>query len=216
MIPIVCYSGLHEPSGEAESPYGKIDPKKFGDRVYRSSLPEKIQKKKRERFVVSETTMQNKKRRRIPGEESSVLNWREEEGGVYQPKTKETGAAYECMLSLIQHQLCGQPLNIMSAAADEILAVLNDAVHDDEEEDEYVQLEGNVAGIMQMGSGGIDDEILPEADEGMALNVRYIDAYWLQRKKLAEEVLKILAESGDDLSSEKPAKGSVVYSSRKG
>ncbi|WMV35434.1 hypothetical protein MTR67_028819 [Solanum verrucosum] len=88
------------------------------------------------------------------------------------------------------------------------------AVHDDEEEDEYVQLEGNVAGIMQMGSGGIDDEILHEADEGMALNVLYIDAYWLQRKisqayeqqkidpqqsqKLAEEVLKILAESGDD------------------
>ncbi|KAH0662988.1 hypothetical protein KY284_027919 [Solanum tuberosum] len=88
------------------------------------------------------------------------------------------------------------------------------AVHDDEEEDEYVQLEGNVVGIMQMGSGGIDDEILHEADEGMALNVLYIDAYWLQRKisqayeqqkidpqqsrKLAEEVLKILAESGDD------------------
>lgn len=281
------YSGLHEPSGEAESLFGKIDPKKFGDRVYRSTPPEKIQKKKRERFVVSETTMQNKKRRRILGEESSVLNWAEE-GGVYQPKTKETRAAYESLLSLIQHQLCGQPLNIVSAAADEILAVLNDGysnnsdkkkmeiekvlnvsvsnkvfdkfvsiarfitdyqcdghrddevlydddvgvavdfeeneedveesdldvVLDDGEEDEYVQLEGNVAGNMQMGSGGIDDEILQEADQGMALNVQYIDAYWLQRKiseayeqqqidpqqsqKLAEEVFKILAESGDD------------------
>ncbi|KAK6787740.1 hypothetical protein RDI58_016265 [Solanum bulbocastanum] len=116
------YSGLHE----AESLYGKIDPKKFGDRVYRSSPPEKIQKKKRKRFVLSLATMQNKKRRRIPGEESSVLNWREEEGEVYQPKTKETGAAYESMLSLIQHQLCGQPLNIVRAAADEILAVLKD------------------------------------------------------------------------------------------
>lgn len=87
-------------------------------------------------------------------------------------------------------------------------------VLDDGEEDEYVQLEGNVAGNMQMGSGGIDDEILQEADQGMALNVQYIDAYWLQRKiseayeqqqidpqqsqKLAEEVFKILAESGDD------------------
>lgn len=117
---------LHESSGEAESLYGKIDPKKFGDSVYRSSPPENIQKKKRECFVVSEATMQNKKRRRIPGEESSVLNWRAEEGGAYQPKTKETRAAYESMLSLIQHQLCGQPLNIVSAAADEILAVLND------------------------------------------------------------------------------------------
>ncbi|KAK4719515.1 hypothetical protein R3W88_017853 [Solanum pinnatisectum] len=271
------YSGLHE----AESLYRKIDPKKFGDRVCRSSPPEKIQKKKRKRFVLSEATMQNKKRRRIPGEESSVLNWREEEGEVYQPKTKETGAAYEFMLSLIQHQLCGQPLNIVRAAADEILAVLKDGnfsnsdkkkmeiekvlypyrirylislctdyqcdgdrddvvlydddvgvavdfeeneedeeesdldvVPDDEEEDDFVKLEANVAGTMQMGSGGIDDEILQEADEGMALSVWYIHAYWLQRKisqayeqqqidpqqsqKLAEEVLKILAESGDD------------------
>ncbi|XP_070038602.1 DExH-box ATP-dependent RNA helicase DExH12-like [Nicotiana tomentosiformis] len=64
---------------------------------------------------------------------------------------------------------------------------------------------------MQMGNG-ID--ILQEADEGMALDVQYIDAYWLKRKisqayheqkidpqqcqKLAEEVLIILAESGDD------------------
>ncbi|KAL0326538.1 UNVERIFIED_CONTAM: DExH-box ATP-dependent RNA helicase DExH12 [Sesamum angustifolium] len=60
--------------------------------------------------------------------------------------------------------------------------------------------------------GGIDDDEEQEASEGMSLNVQDIDAYWLQRKisqaydqnidpqqsqKLAEEVLKILAE-GDD------------------
>ncbi|KAG9146680.1 hypothetical protein Leryth_005025 [Lithospermum erythrorhizon] len=64
---------------------------------------------------------------------------------------------------------------------------------------------------MQMG-GGIDDEDMLEADEGITVNVQDIDAYWLQRKisqaydqqidpqqsqKLAEEILKILAE-GDD------------------
>ncbi|PHU15481.1 hypothetical protein BC332_16686 [Capsicum chinense] len=264
--------------GEAESLQGKIDPKNFGDRVSRSTLPEKLQKRKGERFV-SDSTMQNTKKSRIQ-EESSVLNWMEaEEGGVYKPKTKETKSAYEAMLSLIQQQLCGQPLNIVCAASDEILAVLKgdnmigsdkkkmeiekvlnerisnqvfdkfvsigrfitdyqcdrgddealydvdvgvavdfednedeeesdfDEVPDDDEEDDddYVQLEANdVAG---MGSG-ID------ADEGMTLNVRNIDAYWLQRKiseayeqqqidlrqsqKLAEDVFKILAEGGDD------------------
>lgn len=83
-------------------------------------------------------------------------------------------------------------------------------VPDDEEEDDDV-MEPSASGAMQMGSG-IDDDELREADEGMALNVQDIDAYWLQRKisqayeqqidpqqsqKLAEEVLKILAE-GDD------------------
>lgn len=54
--------------------------------------------------------------------EESVFRSTEE--GVYQPKTKETHAAYEAMLSVIQQQLGGQPLNIVSGDADEILAVL--------------------------------------------------------------------------------------------
>lgn len=59
--------------------------------------------------------------------------------------------------------------------------------------------------------GGIDDDEMEEANEGLMINVQDIDAYWLQRKisqayedidpqhsqKLAEDVLKILAE-GDD------------------
>ncbi|KAI8023821.1 DExH-box ATP-dependent RNA helicase DExH12 [Camellia lanceoleosa] len=75
-----------------------------------------------------------------------------------------------------------------------------DMVQEEEEDDD------------NMG-GGIDDDDTQDAnDEGMTLNVQDIDAYWLQRKisqayeqqidpqqsqKLAEEVLKILAE-GDD------------------
>lgn len=115
----------HEPSGEPESLYGKIDPKSFGDRAYKGRPPEldeKLQKarKKKERDpLVSEPTRQSKKRRL---QEESVLTSSEE--GVYQPKTKETRAAYEAMLSLIQQQLGGQPLNIVSGAADEMLAVL--------------------------------------------------------------------------------------------
>nr|XP_009802283.1 PREDICTED: putative U5 small nuclear ribonucleoprotein 200 kDa helicase [Nicotiana sylvestris]XP_009802284.1 PREDICTED: putative U5 small nuclear ribonucleoprotein 200 kDa helicase [Nicotiana sylvestris] len=95
--------GANSTSGESESLSGRIDPKTFGDRVYRCKPPEKIQKKERERPLVSEPT---EKRRRI--HEESVLTLETEEGGgVYQPKTKETRAAYEAMLSIIQHLLCG-------------------------------------------------------------------------------------------------------------
>lgn len=282
----------HEPTGEPESLYGKIDPKTFGDRAYRGRPPEldeklkkSKRKKEREPQNASEPVLSRQsKRRRI--QEESVLSSTEE--GVYQPKTKETRAAYEAMLSVIQQQLGGQPLNIVSGAADEILAVLKnetvknpdkkkeierllnpipnhifdqlvsigrlitdfqdggdaagptaangddaldddvgvavefeenedeeeesdlDMVQEDEEEDDDV-MEQNGSGAMQMG-GGIDDDDMQEANEGMTLNVQDIDAYWLQRKisqayeqqidpqqcqKLAEEVLKILAE-GDD------------------
>ena len=282
----------HEPTGEPESLYGKIDPKTFGDRAYRGRPPEldeklKKSKKKKERepqHASEPVPSRQSKRRRI--QEESVLSSTEE--GVYQPKTKETRAAYEAMLSVIQQQLGGQPLNIVSGAADEILAVLKnetiknpdkkkeierllnqipnnifdqlvsigrlitdyqdggdaagptaangddaldddvgvavefeenededeesdlDMVQEDEEDDDDV-MEQHGSGAMQMG-GGIDDDDMQEANEGMTLNVQDIDAYWLQRKisqayeqqidpqqcqKLAEEVLKILAE-GDD------------------
>ena len=282
----------HEPTGEPESLWGKIDPRSFGDRAYRGRPPEldekleKAKKKKKERDPLAEPVpSRQSKRRRL--QEESVLTATEE--GVYQPKTKETRAAYEAMLSVIQQQLGGQPLSIVSGAADEILAVLkNDAIKNpdkkkeiekllnpipnqvfdqlvsigklitdyqegaeaangsvamdgddalddavgvavefeenededeesdldqvqEEEEDEDELAEPNGTGAMQMG-GGIDDEDMEEAKEGMSLNVQDIDAYWLQRKisqafeqqidpqqcqKLAEEVLKILAE-GDD------------------
>lgn len=281
----------HEPTGEPESLYGKIDPKTFGDRAYRgrpAELDEKLKKskKKKERDPLASEPLPARQNKRRRLQEESVLSSAEE--GVYQPKTKETRAAYEAMLSVIQQQLGGQPLNIVSGAADEILAVLKnetiktndkkkeiekllnpipnhvfeqlvsigrlitdfqdggDAVgpgattaddgldddvgvavefeeneedddesdldmvqEEDEEEDDVIEPNGTSA--MQMG-GGVDDEDMEEANEGMTLNVQDIDAYWLQRKisqayeqqidpqqcqKLAEEVLKILAE-GDD------------------
>ncbi|KAL7610342.1 hypothetical protein Lser_V15G09871 [Lactuca serriola] len=125
----------HEPTGEPESLYGKIDPKSFGDRAYRgrpAELDEKItkSKKKKERepsSLASAEAGNNRQSKRRRLQEESVLTSTEE--GVYQPKTKETRAAYEAMLSVIQTQLGGQPLNIVSGAADEILAVLkNDAL----------------------------------------------------------------------------------------
>ncbi|KAI3960834.1 hypothetical protein MKW92_027349 [Papaver armeniacum] len=77
---------------------------------------------------------------------------------------------------------------------------------DDGEEEDAIKR----AGAMQMG-GIDDDDEMEDANEGMTLNVKDIDAYWLQRKisnaygeidpqqrqKLAEDALKVLAESGD-------------------
>ncbi|KAK3020100.1 hypothetical protein RJ639_003724 [Escallonia herrerae] len=134
----------HEPTGEPESLYGKIDPKSFGDRAFRgrpSDLDEKItksrKKKERESSASEPAPTRQAKRRRL--QEESVLTSTDD--GVYQPKTKETRAAYETILSMIQQQLGGQPLNIVSGAADEILAVLkNDTVKNADKKKEIEKL----------------------------------------------------------------------------
>ncbi|KAL8464183.1 hypothetical protein ACS0TY_033921 [Phlomoides rotata] len=132
----------HEPTGEPESLWGKIDPRSFGDRAYRDKPPEleeklKKSKKKKEREPAFDAAPPRSKKRRL--QEESVLTSSEE--GVYQPKTKETRAAYEAMLSVIQQQLGGQPLNIVSGAADEILAVLkNDNIKNPDKKKEIEKL----------------------------------------------------------------------------
>ena len=44
--------------------------------------------------------------------------------GVYQPKTRETRAAYETLLSIIRGQFGDQPADVLRGAADEVMAVL--------------------------------------------------------------------------------------------
>ncbi|KAK1409041.1 hypothetical protein QVD17_41306 [Tagetes erecta] len=108
-------------TGEVESLYGKIVPNSFGDRAYRGRVSdEKRNTCKKKKGCFEDESNRGSKRRCT--QEESVLTLTEE--GVYEPKTKETRAAYEVMLSLIQRQLGGQCLSIVSAAADEILAVL--------------------------------------------------------------------------------------------
>ncbi|CAA7040048.1 unnamed protein product [Microthlaspi erraticum] len=138
----------HEPTGEPETLWGKIDPRSFGDRVAKGrpqELEDKLKKsKKKERDVADDTgSARQSKRRRL--REESVLT--DTDDVVYQPKTKETRAAYEAMLSLIQQQLGGQPLNIVSGAADEILAVLkNEAVRNPEKKMEIENLLNPIPG----------------------------------------------------------------------
>ncbi|RID74276.1 hypothetical protein BRARA_B01383 [Brassica rapa] len=133
----------HEPTGEPETLWGKIDPKSFGDRVAKGrpqELDDKLKKsKKKGRDAVADDTASARQSKRRRLREESVLT--DTDDVVYQPKTKETRAAYEAMLSLIQQQLGGLPLNVVSGAADEILAVLkNDAVKNSDKKAEIQKL----------------------------------------------------------------------------
>ncbi|KAL3845926.1 hypothetical protein ACJIZ3_003329 [Penstemon smallii] len=138
----------HEPTGEPETLWGRIDPRSFGDRALRDKPPEledklNKSKKKKERDPGFEAPPPKSKKRRL--QEESVLTSSDE--GVYQPKTKETRAAYEAMLSVIQQQLGGQPLNIVSGAADEILAVLkNDSFKNPDKKKEIEKLLNPISG----------------------------------------------------------------------
>ncbi|KHN26799.1 U5 small nuclear ribonucleoprotein 200 kDa helicase [Glycine soja] len=104
----------------------------------------KNKKKKKDRDAAADdATAVPSKRRRV--QHDSVLSTSDD--GVYQPKTKETRAAYEAMLSVIQNQLGGQPLSIVSAAADEILAVLkNDVVKNPDKKKDIEKLLNPIPG----------------------------------------------------------------------
>ncbi|GMY20968.1 DExH-box ATP-dependent RNA helicase DExH12-like [Fagus crenata] len=146
----------HEPTGEPESLWGRIDPKSFGDKAYRGKpqeLDEKLKKSKRKKIEratgdpLGDPNMPSRQSKRRRLQEESVLNSSEE--GVYQPKTKETRAAYEAMLSVIQQQLGGQPLSIVSGAADEILAVLkNETLKNPDKKKEIEKLLNTVPGAV--------------------------------------------------------------------
>ncbi|KAK7243952.1 hypothetical protein RIF29_38767 [Crotalaria pallida] len=142
----------HEPTGEPESLWGKIDPRSFGDRAFRGRPPEldeklekakkKLKNKERDPSSAAAFAEPKSKRRRV--QEESVLTATED--AVYQPKTKETAAAYEAMLSVIQMQIGGQEINIARGAADEILAVLkNDAVRNPDKKKEIEKLLGSIS-----------------------------------------------------------------------
>ncbi|KFK37284.1 hypothetical protein AALP_AA4G237200 [Arabis alpina] len=117
---------------------------------------------------------------------------------VYQPKSHETRAAYEEMLSIIQQQLGNVPQSIVCSAADTILALLKKkSVKKDDKRIEIEKLLTPTAFEQLVSIGkritdypkcaddsGIGDEDDMEEEEGGDLNVKKVDAHWLQRKLL--------------------------------
>jgi pre-mRNA-splicing helicase BRR2 len=134
----------HEPTGEPETLWGKIDPRSFGDRAVQTKPPElqeKLAKSKgKKKRAAADTDLPAKRRRRAPAHHDvSVLSLTDDV--VYKPQTKETRAAYEALLSIIQQQLGGQPLDVLGGAADEVLATLkNDKVKNPDKKKEIAKL----------------------------------------------------------------------------
>jgi pre-mRNA-splicing helicase BRR2 len=126
-----------EPSGEPDTLWGRINPGAFGDRVHRSKpleLDDRMKKAKERRDDKRKGGMdqddldayaaKKKKGRGGVGAGGSVLT--AEADGSYRPKTRETRAAYEALLGMIQGQFGDQPADVLRGAAEEVLEVLKD------------------------------------------------------------------------------------------
>jgi pre-mRNA-splicing helicase BRR2 len=142
----------HEPTGEPETLWGRIDKRSFGDRAVQAKPPEleerltKSRKKKDRDSSAADAAstpdvdnLPRKRRRRSAAREESVLSLADDV--VYRPQTKETRAAYEAMLSVIQQQFGGQPMDVLGGAADEVLTILkNDKVKNPDKKKEIDKL----------------------------------------------------------------------------
>ncbi|GAA5995998.1 hypothetical protein JCM5350_007013 [Sporobolomyces pararoseus] len=122
----------NEPTGEAESIIGRIDPKEMGSRVVREDLKLEEKKKKAEKEKAKREKRQLEgpsKKKTIPGQTryGDVLEATQDlEGLDYRPRTAETRAVYELMLASVHSLLGDTPPAMVRSAADMILSYLKD------------------------------------------------------------------------------------------
>ncbi|WVZ74902.1 hypothetical protein U9M48_023018 [Paspalum notatum var. saurae] len=135
----------HEPTGEPETLWGRINPKSFDDRAVQNKPPElkaklsKSRDKNTKRDASAAAADAKRRRHAACAQEASVLSLTGDV--VYKPQTNETRAAYEALLSLIQQLLGGQPLDIIAGAADEVLATLkNDKIKNPDKKKKSVEM----------------------------------------------------------------------------
>ncbi|KAF7094703.1 hypothetical protein CFC21_096990 [Triticum aestivum] len=122
----------HEPTGEPQTLSGRIRARSFGDRAVRTRPPGLEEKRGRSRGKKARDAASadlphrdaKRMRRGSVRPEDSVLSLAHD--ALYMPRTRETRTAYEALLSVIQRQLGGQPLDVLADAADEVLAALKD------------------------------------------------------------------------------------------
>ena len=133
-----------EPTGEPETLWGRIKPGQFGDRVHRDKPAELEDRKKRAR---------ERRKGGMDQDDLDALNARRKKGraqavssvltadadGSYRPKTRETRAAYEALLGMIQGQFGDQPQDVLRGAAEEVLEVLKDEHKTDPERKKNVE-----------------------------------------------------------------------------
>ncbi|CAG8675083.1 6955_t:CDS:2 [Cetraspora pellucida] len=121
----------HEPSGEPESLWGKINPKDFGTRAQRDTV--KNLQAKKTKALKSADAEERKNRRKEENAlkkaygYSNVLAATEYFDGLsYRPRTKETRETYELILAFVHQNLGDQAQDVIRSAADDILQVLKD------------------------------------------------------------------------------------------
>lgn len=113
-----------EATGEVQTLVGKMRGTKMGDRFMRTKpqlLEDKEKKTKKPRRESEEYISSVAKGSSLLSSETQELS-----GVYYRPRTKETQASYEILLSFIQQAIGDQPRDILCGAADEVLATLKD------------------------------------------------------------------------------------------
>ncbi|WFD43545.1 RNA helicase [Malassezia psittaci] len=120
--------GENEPTGEAETLVGRIDPKAMGSRVARQSVTD-LEKKKRKAAEHDELSLhqRGKQKARTENQYANVLQASAELDGLrYRPRTEETRNVYELILALIHSALGDQASEVIRSAADTALEILKD------------------------------------------------------------------------------------------
>ncbi|GJN87131.1 hypothetical protein Rhopal_000076-T1 [Rhodotorula paludigena] len=125
-----------EPTGEAESLAGRIGIKDMGGRAFREEVNVEEKRKRadkererRERREGGDEAGAQRKRKTMPGATryGDVLEATQDlEGLDYRPRTSETRAVYELMLSSVHSLLGDTPPAMVRSAADMILSYLKD------------------------------------------------------------------------------------------
>jgi pre-mRNA-splicing helicase BRR2 len=143
----------NEPSGQAESLWGKLDAKKFGDKAMRT-----IEEEKTKRSKAKQEKDERKRRRAGEGgggagnaggdddmDDAAAKRRRKQDRGAgmygfatvlaatedfeglsYRPRTRETRQTYEFILAFCQSCLGDIPQDVLRGAADEVIQILKD------------------------------------------------------------------------------------------
>ena len=112
----------NEPTGEAESLVGRIDPREMGSRAGRQPASRSTDAPKRKAA--------DQVRTHVPRKRTAYSNVLEAsadmEGLRYRPRTEETAAVYELLLSATHSALGDQASDVVRSAADTVLEILKD------------------------------------------------------------------------------------------
>lgn len=130
-----------EPTGEVESLHGRMT-FRMGDKtnqgVKAPELQEKMKKaaEKRERQVKEDRAGEKEKAKKQKvfkaGKGASILTETDDMDSInYRPKTKESAAAYEGIMSLVQQSIGDQPQDVLRGAAEEVyyMCLFTDLFH---------------------------------------------------------------------------------------